>query len=323
MFKNKRVLVTGGTGLIGIPLVRKLIEEEGANVRVVSLDDPSRAHKDSEFMKLDLRDISQCMKACENQEIVFHLAGIKGSPAMCAQKPASFFYPTISFNTNMLEAARLRKATHYLYTSSIGAYSPAEIFYEDDMWNSFPSENDKFAGWAKRMGELQIEAYKKEYHWQDLYIVRPANVYGPWDNFSPDNSMVIPSLIRKVSEANEEITCWGDGSPIRDFIYADDVANGMIALMKSGKNDPINLGSGKGVSIKELAETVVKASEKSITINWDTSKPAGDKIRLMSTERSESLGIRPMTSLHEGLRETMEWFEKNKALIDKRYNVFL
>src|SRR3989338_9013758 len=144
MYKDKNVLVTGGTGLIGRPLVEMLIEK-GAKVRIASLDDPSRAHPQAEFMRVNLMQFDNCLKVCKRMDYVFHLAGIKGSPAMTSKKPASFFVPTITFNTNMMEAARQSGAAKYLFTSTIGVYSPSEVFYEDDVWKTFPSENDKFA----------------------------------------------------------------------------------------------------------------------------------------------------------------------------------
>src|SRR3990167_6602210 len=239
-YKNRKVLVTGGTGLIGQPLVEMLVTQ-GAKVTVVSLDDPSRAPKGVIFRQADLREFSNCLEICQGQDVVFQLAGIKGSPAMTAKKPASFFVPTITFNTNMMEAARQCGAQKYLFTSTIGVYAPAEVFYEDDVWKTFPSENDKFAGWAKRMGELQAETYKIEYGWDKIAIVRPANVYGPHDNFDPVNSMVIPSLIARVVEGENPLKVWGDGSEIRDFIHARDVAAGMIlAMEKKADGTPIN-----------------------------------------------------------------------------------
>lgn len=177
-------MVTGGSGLIGRPLVETLIQY-GAKVRIVSLDDSSRAHPEAEFRRVNLTYLENCIDVCKGMDFVFHLAGIKGSPAMTAKRPASFFTPTIMFNINMMEAARLCHIDRYLYTSTIGVYSPSEVFYEDDAWKAFPSENDKFAGWAKRMSELQAEAYKIEYGWNNIVIVRPANVYGPYDNFDP------------------------------------------------------------------------------------------------------------------------------------------
>ncbi len=320
-FKGKNVLVTGGTGLIGRPLVEMLIEY-GAKVRIASLDDPSRAHPKAEFRKVNLMELKNCLDVCDSVDFVFHLAGIKGSPAMTAKKPASFFVPTITFNTNMMEAARIQNAKRYLFTSTIGVYSPAEIFREDDVWKTFPSENDRFAGWAKRMGELQAEAYAIEYGWKNIVIVRPANVYGVYDNFDPENAMVIPSLIRRALEGEDPLTVWGDGSAIRDFIHAKDVARGMILAMKKLPEKPVNLGSGTGVSVRQIVEFIVKNLEKKPKITWDTSKPSGDKKRLMDISRARAMGFEPEVSIEEGIRETMAWYRNNKESASKRYNVF-
>ena len=146
IYKDKKVLVTGGTGMIGRELV-KLLVSLGARVRIASLDDASRAHPNAEFMKVDLMNFDNCLKACERMDYVFHLAGIKGSPKMTQEKPASFFVPTILFNTNMMEAARRKKVERYLYTSTIGVYSPAEVFHEEDVWKTFPSETNPVTLW--------------------------------------------------------------------------------------------------------------------------------------------------------------------------------
>ncbi len=323
-YKNKKVLVTGGTGLIGRPLVEMLLEQ-GAEVRIASLDDASRANPAAEFWQADLTRYENCLKVCENQDYVFHLAGIKGSPKMCKEQPASFLVPTIMFNTNMMEAARRCNVERYLYTSTIGVYSPAEIFYEDDVWKTFPSENDKFAGWAKRMGELQAEAYRIQYGWDKIAIVRPANVYGPYDNFSLGNAMVIPSLIRRVSEGENPLVVWGDGTAVRDFIHAKDVARGMMLALEKcpGPEKPINLGSGQGCSIKNLVEIIVKNADKKPEVIFDSSKPSGDKKRLMDVTRAgELIGWRPEISLEDGISKTMQWYKENKSLVGKRYNVF-
>jgi GDP-L-fucose synthase len=321
MFNGAKVLVTGGTGLIGRPLVEMLINE-GAQIRVVSLDDPSRAHPQTEFLNLNLMVFEHCLKACTGMDFVFHLAGIKGSPAMAAIKPASFFVPTMAFNLNMMEAARQSNVKRYLFTSSVGVYSPAEIFKEDDVWETFPSEHDKFAGWAKRMGELQAEAYKIEYGWDKVAIVRPANAYGPFDNFDPANAMVIPSLIRRALSGENPFVVWGDGSAVRDFIYADDVARGMIVAMREMTGKPINLGSGHGVSIKEVVDIIIKQLEHKPRIEWDATKPSGDKKRLMDITRASALGFKPSVSLEEGIGRTMQWYLNNFKDGPKRYNVF-
>jgi GDP-L-fucose synthase len=250
MFKNKKVLITGGGGMIGRSLINKLIEKE-AIITIADLSDPVNLPKEVNFVKADLRYFDQCEKICKGQDYVFNLVGIKGSPKMCLEQPADFMVPMLQFNTNMMEAARLADVQWYLYTSSVGVYSPSEIFVEDSVWQTFPSPNDRFAGWAKRMGELQAEAYSIQYKWDKVSIVRPANVYGDYDNFNPENAMVIPSLIRK-SQENDVLEVWGDGSPIRDFIHADDVAEGIIFAVENKITEPINLGSGNGSSILVL-----------------------------------------------------------------------
>lgn len=320
-FKDKNILVTGGTGLIGMPLVKKLVKL-GANLTVVSLDKNPNLDKSVKFINLDLRNFDNCLTACNEQEIVFNLIGVKGSPKMTLENPASFFIPTITFSINMMEAARLSGVQRYLFTSSIGVYHPADIFNEDDVWTSFPSDNDRFAGWAKRMGELQAQAYEIQYKWDKISIVRPANVYGPYDNFDPENAMVIPSLINRAINGERPLTVWGDGSPIRDFIYSEDVANGMIEVIKKGYNKPVNLGSGNGVTIKEIATSIANKMPDKCEIIWDTTKPSGDRMRIMNTERARSIGIQPTTSLDKGIEATIKWYNKsNKQKID-RYNAF-
>jgi len=322
-FQNKKILVTGGTGLIGRPLVEMLVER-GAQVTVVSLDDPSLAPKGVEFVRADLREFSNCLEVCKEKDIVFHLAGIKGSPALNQKQPASFFVPTITFNTNMMEASRRQGISRFLYTSSVGVYAQAEVFREDDVWKTFPSVNDRFAGWAKRMGELQAESYKIEYGWDKISIVRPANVYGPFDNFDPKTAMVIPSLINRAISGENPLTVWGDGTPIRDFIYSKDVAIGMMLAVEKRVNLPVNLGSGKGVTIKNIAETISKSVPNGpLKIVWDKSKPKGDAKRLMDTKRAEKLlGFKPKYSLEKGIKETIDWYIRNKNSLNKRYNVF-
>jgi len=320
-YTNRNVLVTGGTGLIGQPLVKMLVDK-GANITVVSLDDPDRVQQGVNFARVDFREFSNCITACENMDMVFQLAGVKGSPAMTAKRPASFFVPTITFNTNMMEAARLCGVKRYLFTSTIGVYSLAEVFCEDDVWKTFPSVNDKFAGWAKRMGELQAEAYRIEYDWNDISIVRPANVYGTYDNFDPGNAMVIPSLIKRALDGEDPLVVWGDGSAIRDFIHARDVASGMLLVMEKEENRPVNIGSGVGCSIKEIVDIIISNMKNKPKVVWDTSKPSGDKKRLMDITRAKSIGFKPDVPIEKGISEVMEWYQENKDIVEKRYNVF-
>lgn len=319
--KGKNILVTGGTGLIGRPLVEMLVEK-GANVYVASLDEPSMLDSRVKFIHANLFYFDKCLEITKGMDYVFHLAGIKGSPKMCAEKPASFFVPTILMNTNVLEACRINKVERVLYTSTIGVYEPKEILKEDDVWNTFPSKNDWFAGWAKRMGELQIEAYKIQYGLKNFCIVRPANVYGPYDNFDPENAMVIPSLIKRAVDGENPLVVWGYGTPIRDFIHARDVARGMMLVMEKMPDYPVNLGSGKGISIKEVVDIIISNLPEKPEVIWDTSKPSGDKIRLMDVTKAKELGFEPEISIEKGIAETIEWYKKNKNLTYKRFNVF-
>ncbi len=319
-YKNKKILITGGTGMIGYSLTKSLIKEN-CKITVVSLDKKFHKFKGVKYKNYDLRNFNNCLKLCKNKDIVFHLAGIKGSPVMATKKPASFFVPLILLNTNLLEAARVCGVKNLLYTSSIGVYSPSKKFIEDHMWEKNPSKNDKYAGWAKRMGELQIEAYQKEYN-LNYVIVRPANIYGPFDNFDPRNAMVIPSLINKANFAKNELDVFGDGSEIRDFLYSDDCAEGIKLALRKKIKKPINLGSGKKVSIKKIVNIIKINSKNNIKINWIKNKKAGDKIRVMDIKRAKSIGFKPKVSIENGIINTMNWFSENNNFHNKKYNAF-
>jgi GDP-L-fucose synthase len=321
-FANSKVLITGGTGLIGVALTNMLVKLN-ANITVVSLDDTNPFGNNVNYIKKDLREFKNCLAVCKNQDYIFHLAGIKGSPTVALKKPASFFVPTIQFNTNFLEAAFRSEPDHLLYTSSIGVYAPNNIFYENSVWSTFPSDNDKFAGWAKRMGELQLESYKVQYGFQNFSIIRPANVYGPYDNFDENNAMVIPSLIRRSLNSKKELVVWGDGTTIRDFIYSEDVARGMLMAVKNKISDPINLGSGTGISIKELVETILKLiPNKNLKIIWDNSKPSGDKMRVMDMKAAKKMNFKCEVSLFDGIQKTLTWYLNNLNYSKKKYNSF-
>jgi GDP-L-fucose synthase len=306
--------------MIGRKLVDLLLER-GANVFVASLDEGVGLSQKVVHKKVDLTSFEQCLEVCSGMDYVFNLIGVKGSPKMCKEQPASFMVPMLQFNTNMMEAARRANVKWYLFTSSVGVYHPADVFKEDDVWKTFPSENDRFAGWAKRIGELQAEAYKIQYGANNISIVRPANVYGPYDNFDVENAMVVPSLIRKAFE-NTELVVWGDGSPIRDFIYAEDVALGMLYAVENKITEPLNLGSGTGVSIKSLVDIIVDNVDKPVEVKWDTEKPSGDRMRILDMTRAKSYGFVPKYSLEEGVKETIKWFKENREIIDKRHNAF-
>jgi GDP-L-fucose synthase len=315
-FMNERVLITGGTGLIGREIVGAL-RSLAAKVSVVSLD-AIRPYEDVQYIYGDLTDLDFCLRVTKNVDYIFHLAGIKGSIEVTKLRPASFFVPLLMFNTNVLEASRRNGVKKLVYTSSIGAYSSAEIF--EETMGEVGNPMDMYPGWAKRMAELQIRAYAEEYgvEWS---VVRPCNVYGPGDNFDPNNAMVIPSLMMRISNGENPLRVWGDGSAVRDFAFSRDVALGTIqALMHGTRGSFINLGSGVGYSIKELVETLNQVVP--FKYEFDVTKSGGFPHRVMNIDRArEWVGYEPQTSLLEGLRETWDWFQKNKDeyLLKKNY----
>ncbi|MEW6040050.1 MAG: NAD-dependent epimerase/dehydratase family protein [Elusimicrobiota bacterium] len=317
-FKGKTALVTGGTGLIG-RFVVNILCDAGARVTSVSLDD-IKINLKAKQVKGDLTDINFCKEITKDMDYVFHVAGIKGSIEVTKKKPASFFVPLLMFNTNVLEACRLNRVKKIVYTSSIGAYSSAEVFKETENPQGPPM--DMFPGWAKRMAEMQIQAYKIQYGLENYSIVRPCNVYGPGDNFDPDNAMVIPSLMYRIYKKENPVIIWGDGSAVRDFAYARDVAEGVIlALYHGTKGQFVNLGSGKGVTIRELVETL--GSFIDFNYKFDGTKSSGFPKRVMDISLARKMiDYNPATSLLDGLKETWKWFLKNADEYRKKKNYF-
>ena len=317
-FGGKNVLVTGGTGMIGRQIAEILCDAD-SNVRIVSLD-KIEIDERAEHIYGDLTDFGLCKEITKDMDFVFHVAGIKGSIDVTKTKPASFFVPLLMFNTNTLEACRLNKVQEVVYTSSIGAYAGAEVFREDENPDGPPM--DMFPGWAKRMAELQVQAYRIQYGLENFAIVRPCNVYGPGDNFDPDNAMVIPTLMRRIHNKENPVVVWGDGSAVRDFAYSRDVAEGVILALHYGTGGKfVNLGSGKGYSIKELVETLHDFLD--FDYQFDTSKPSGFPKRVMDISLAKKLiDYNPTTSLLYGLKETWQWFVNNHDEYLKRKNYF-
>lgn len=321
-FNEKRILVTGGTGLIGRQVV-DILKNSRAQITVVSLDKlkPVQAVK---YVYGDLCDFNFCKEITKRVDFAFHLAGIKGSIEVTRTKPASFFVPLLMMNTNILEACRLNRVKKIVYTSSIGAYSPAAIFKESSDPNLEFKEPpmDMFPGWAKRMAELQIRAYQIEYGLKNFAVVRPCNVYGPGDNFDQKNAMVIPSLMAKIERGDDPVIIWGNGSAIRDFLYSKDAAEGIISALYFGTDGKfVNLGSGKGYSIKEVAGAL--RSFIDFNYKFDKSKPPGFPKRIMDISiAKKQIHWKPKTSLEEGLKETWEWYLRNKKEYLKKKNYF-
>ncbi|MEZ5666621.1 MAG: NAD(P)-dependent oxidoreductase [Alphaproteobacteria bacterium] len=317
--EGRRALVTGGTGMIGREVVRLLLEG-GAEVTSVSLDRLQPVHG-ARYVHGDLSDLGLCLDLTADMDLVLHVAGIKGSVKVTQSRPASFFVPLLMMNTNMLEAARRNNVDHVVYTSSIGAYSPGEVFREAEHDPALPPM-DMFPGWAKRMAEMQVEAYRIQYGLRNFAVVRPSNVYGPGDNFDPDNAMVIPTLMAKVARGDDPVEIWGDGSAVRDFVFAEDAARGIILACVRGTGDGfINIGGPRGVTIRELVETLQRVTP--FNARFDPSKPGGFPRRVMELDHARAtVGYDPAVSLEEGLSRTWAWYRTNRAEHLSKQNYF-
>jgi len=318
-FRNKNVLVTGGTGLIGRQIV-PILCNAGAIVTIVSLDDII-IDKRAFHLICDLCDFNSIKNITLNMDYVFHIAGIKGSVEVTKKKPASFFVPLLQMNTNVLEACRVNNVKKIVYTSSVGVYGESEIFKENENLDGPPM--DIFPGWAKKMAEKQIEAYGIQYGLKNFAIVRPTNIYGPGDNFDHENAMVIPTLMQRIYKKENPVVIWGDGSAIRDFTYSKDIAEGIIQALYYGTDGKfVNLGSGIEVTIKNLVETL--SSFLDFNYKFDTSKPSGFPRRVMDISLAKKMiNYNPSTSLEEGLKQTWEWFVLNNEEYKNKKNYFI
>ena len=305
-----KILITGASGMVGKHLVDMCLDK-GYYVRGIDirLDDRYLEEKywgdNFDFFQADLRDFDRCKVLVDDIDVVFHVAGVKGSPKRAAEQPNDYFTPMLQMNTNIAEASRLEGVDWYVYTSTVGVYQPAEVFKEDDVWTTYPSENDKYAGWVKRLGELQLDCFETHYGLKNYSIVRPANIYGEYDEFG-EESTVIASLVKK-GYHNDLLSVWGDGTPIRDFIHAEDVARGILMSYENQITEPINLGSGDGVRIKDIASIV--ATHYGKEIEYDTTKPNGDNKRLMDMTRANSYGFHPQVDLETGIKRVIKYYE--------------
>lgn len=325
IFKGKNILVTGGTGLIGIPLVEKL-KSAGARLRVVSLDDYSPWGSEVECIKADLCEKTACLAAVRDMDIVFHLAGLKGGIGVAGSRAANFLVKNILMNTHLMEAARAARVEKFLFASSICIYPPAEVFREEDAQTGLPHVSDRFGGMAKLLGELQIQAYEAQYNLKNFFIARPVNTYGPYDNFEPQAALIIPSLIYRIFHGEDPLVVWGDGSAERDFIYADDAADFFSLMMAKGRRGPFNVGTGVRLTIRELVEELARqtaeALGKPVRIAWDRSRPTGEKTRVASMEKAKNeLGWLPAVDLAAGLGRTIRWYRDHGQQRLGRYTI--
>ena len=303
-WKGKKVLITGGKGFLGTHLIKKLKEKGPKSIRIADRD------------KYDLRKYEDCLKATKGMDVAIHLAAKVGGIGFNREFPAELFDDNILMGTYMMMAARKNKVKKYVALGTICAYpkfTPVP-FKEENLWMGYPEETNAPYGLAKKMQLVQAQAYRQQYSFNAIFLL-PVNLYGPGDNFDPKSSHVIPALIRKFVEAkrkNErEVVVWGTGRPTREFFFVEDAAEGILAAAeKYDKTDPVNLGAGFEISIRELANLIREITGFKGKITWDKTKPDGQPRRMLDVSKArKEFGFKARTSFEEGLRRTIKWHE--------------
>lgn len=300
-----RIVVTGGSGFLGSFVVGKLRQRGCAHVFV------------PRSKQYDLRDQSDIVRLYEDTrpDVVIHLAAVVGGIGANQANPGKFFYDNAVMGIQLIEFARRYDVKKFTAVGTICAYpkhTPVP-FREDDLWNGYPEETNAPYGLAKKMMLVQAQAYRAQYGFNSIFLL-PVNLYGPGDNFDLQTSHVIPALIRKCLDAKragaDSIVLWGDGSASREFLYVEDAAEGiLLATERYDGDQPVNLGIGREVGIRELANAIVRLTDFAGEVRWDASKPNGQPRRCLDTTRAENLfGFRAHTDLNEGLRRTIEWY---------------
>ena len=305
-WSDKRVLVTGGKGFLGTHLVQKLKRLNPKSVKVIDHD------------KYDLRNFEDCLKVTKNTDVVIHLAARVGGIGFNREYPADLFDDNILMGTFMMKAARVNKVKKYVAMGTICAYpkfTPVP-FNEKDLWNGYPEETNAPYGLAKKMQLVQAGAYRQQYGFNAIFLL-PVNLYGPGDNFDDKSSHVIPALIKKFVEAHrknkKEVEVWGTGKASREFLYVEDAADAIIkAAEKYNGSDPVNLGAGFEITIKELADLIKEYSGFKGKIVWDHAKPDGQPRRMLSVSKAKKeFGFVAKTPFKKGLKNTINWYLEN------------
>ena len=308
--RAKRIVVTGGTGFLGSYVVERL---RGMGCRHVFVP----AHSEFDLTHADA--VERLFKE-HPPEVLFHLAATVGGIGANLASPGRFFYENAIMGIQLIEAARRHGTEKTVVLGTICAYpkfTPVP-FQEAELWNGYPEETNAAYGLAKKMLLVQTQAYRQQYGMNAIFLL-PVNLYGPRDNFDLQSSHVIPALIRKCAEAVDqnraEITLWGDGSPTREFLFVEDAADGIIAAAERyDKPEPVNLGSGMEISIRELADKVAKLVGFRGRIDWDVAQPNGQPRRLLDVSRAErEFGFRARTSFDDGLQRTVAWYLANRG----------
>ncbi len=301
-----RVLITGGRGFLGTHLISKLRERHPRLIRIADVD------------KYDLRQYEDCLKATKGTDIVIHLAAKVGGIGFNRDFPADLFDDNILMGAFMMKAAHINKVRKYVALGTICAYpkfTPVP-FKEKNLWMGYPEETNAPYGLAKKMQLVQAQAYRQQYNFNAIFLL-PVNLYGPGDNFDPKSSHVIPALIKKFVEAKaknlKEVVVWGTGKPSREFLYVEDAAIGIIKAAESyNKADPVNLGAGFEITIKQLAVLIKKLSGYKGRIVWDKTKPDGQPRRMLDVGKAKAeFGFVAKMSFEKGLKKTIEWYLNN------------
>lgn len=303
---SKHVVVTGGAGFLGSHVVKELNRSGAEHITI------------PRSTKYDLRDPAACAEIVKGADLVIHLAANVGGIGYNREFPGTLFYDNLLMGVHMMEESRKAGVGKFVAIGTICAYPKfAPIpFREEDLWNGYPEETNAPYGLAKKMMLVQSTAYRAQYSFNSIFLL-PVNLYGPGDNFSVESSHVIPSLIKKFVEAQEShspsVTVWGTGKPTREFCYVADTARGIVmAAEKYDKTDPVNLGAGFEISIREVAEKIRTLLNFQGTISWDTTKPDGQPRRRLDVSRAEKeFGFTAKVDFDTGLKETIEWYKQN------------
>jgi GDP-L-fucose synthase len=307
--RNKRILVTGGAGFLGQQVVERL-EERGCGEIFVP--------RSKDYDLVDMEAVKRLYRDAK-PDIVIHLAAKVGGIGANMQNPATFFYENLMMGVQLIEQGRLSALEKFVTIGTICAYpkfTPVP-FKEEKLWDGYPEETNAPYGLAKKMLLVQSQAYRQQYGFNAIYLLQ-VNLYGPGDNFDPEYSHVIPALIRKVFDAKakgeKKIVAWGSGRATREFLYVEDAAEGIVlATEKYNKPEPVNLGAGFEISIKDLAELICELAGFHGRIEWDTSKPDGQPRRRLDTSRAEKeFGFRARTDFRQGLKKTIEWYARER-----------